>query len=61
MAVYYHPHMNDRPIRRDADLPIGVIAKAIGVHPNTVARWLSSGVLSGRKLMDIVSFVRMSK
>lgn len=50
--------MNDRPIRRDADLPIGVIARALGVHHNTIARWLASGVLSGRKLMDIVDYVR---
>ena len=49
--------MNDRPIRRDADLPIGVIARALGVHHNTVARWLASGVLSGRKLMDVVRYV----
>ncbi len=37
------------------------IAKAFGVHPNTVFNWLNAGKLKGLTLKDILDFDRIRR
>jgi hypothetical protein len=47
-----------RRVRDDVELPLFVIADALGVHVNTVRNLLVSGRLTGLRLSDIVSYVK---
>lgn len=50
----YHGAKGSRRKHKEAKIPKWEVAESFGVHPNTVANWLKSGLLEELSLAGVV-------